>query len=83
MEREYVGEILEDGRLSLSPEIIKHFKIGEKVKVRLRREKTRETEGLSPQAIELIRSFEEAPDRGGYGGHEVTRDFIHEREDIF
>jgi hypothetical protein len=43
MEREYVGEILEDGRLSLSPEIKKLFKIGEKVKVRLRREKTRET----------------------------------------
>lgn len=33
---------------------------------------------LSPQAKKLIRMFEDAPDSGGYFGHEVTREFIHD-----
>ena len=82
MEMEYVGEILQDGRLSIPPEIEKEFSVGEKVRVRLRKKVSRKTKGLSPQAKELIRLFEESPDRGGYYGHEITREFIHEREDI-
>jgi len=31
----------------------------------------------------IIRLFEEAPDRGGYYEHEITREFIYEREDVF
>ena len=83
MQMEYVGEILEDGHLSISPDIRKQYSVGEKVNVRLRKKVSRETKGLSPQAQELIRLFEEASDRGGYYGHEITREFIHEREDIF
>lgn len=83
MQIEYVGEILSDGHLSISPDIRKQFCVGEKVKVRLRRKVSKKTMGLSPQAKELIRLFEEAPDRGGYSGREITREFIHEREDIF
>jgi len=83
MEIEYVGEILSDGNLSIYPDIRKQFCVGEKVKVRLRRKVSKKTMELSPQAKELIRLFEEAPDRGGYYGHEITREFIHEREDIF
>ena len=80
---EYVGEILSDGHLSISPDVRRQFSVGEKVKVRLRKEVNKKTKGLSPQAKELIRLFEEAPDRGGYYGHEITREFIHEREDVF
>jgi len=80
---EYVGEILEDGRLSISPDIRKQYGVGEKVNVRLRKKISREAKGLSPQAQELIRLFEEAPDRGGYYEHEITREFIYEREDVF
>lgn len=83
MQIEYVGEILPDGHLSISPDIRKRFKVGEKVKVRLRRKVSKKTMELSPQAKELIRLFEEAPDRGGYSGREITREFIHERETIF
>ncbi len=83
MQIEYVGEILQDGHLLIPPDIRKRFKVGEKVKVRLRKKVSRKTKGLSPQAQELIRMFEEASDRGGYYGHEITREFIHEREDIF
>ena len=83
MGMEYIGEILQDGRLSMPPEIVREFSVGEKVSVRLRKRISRKTKGLSPQAQELIRLFEEAPDRGGYYGHEITREFIHEREDIF
>ena len=83
MQMEYVGEIRQDGHLLIPPDIRKRFKVGEKVKVRLRKKVSKETKGLSPQAQELIRLFEEAPDRGGYYGHEITREFIHEREDIF
>ena len=82
MGMEYVGEILQDGRLSMPPEIVRELSVGEKVSVRLRKRVSRKTKGLSPQAQELIRLFEEAPDRGGYYGHEITREFIHEREDI-
>ena len=78
MGMEYVGEILADGHLSISPDIRKQYSVGEKVNVRLRKKVSRETKGLSPQAQELIRLFEEAPDRGGYYGHEITREFIHE-----
>lgn len=78
MQIEYVGEILPDGHLSISPDIRKQFCVGEKVKVRLRRKVSKKTMELSPQAKELIRLFEEAPDRGGYYGHEITREFIHE-----
>ena len=83
MQIEYVGEILQDGHLLIPPDIRKRFKVGEKVKVRLRKTVSRETKGLSPQAQELIRLFKEAPDRGGYYEHEITREFIHEKEDIF
>ena len=83
IEIEYVGEILPDGHLSISPDIRKQFGVGEKVTVRLRKKVTKKTKGLSPQAQELIRLFEEAPDRGGYYGQEITREFIHERETIF
>lgn len=83
MQMEYVGEILQDGHLLIPPDIRKRFKVGEKVKVRLRKKVSKETKGLSSQAQELIRLFEEAPDRGGYYGHEITREFIHEKEDIF
>ncbi|MCD6225141.1 MAG: hypothetical protein J7K32_06415 [Deltaproteobacteria bacterium] len=83
MQIEYVGEILQDGHLLIPPDIRKRFKVGEKVKVRLRKKVSREEKGLSPQAQELIRLFEEAPDRGGYYGHEIIREFIHEKEDIF
>jgi hypothetical protein len=69
--------------VSISPDIRKQFSVGEKVKVRLRKSVSKKTKGLSPQAKELIRLFEEAPDRGGYFGQEITREFIHEREDIF
>ena len=50
---EYVGEILEDGRLSISPDIRKQYGVGEKVNVRLRKKISREAKGLSPQAQEL------------------------------
>lgn len=83
MQIEYVGEILQDGHLLIPPDIRKKFKVGEKVKVRLRKKVSKETKGLSTQAQELIRLFEEAPDRGGYYGHEITREFIHEKENIF
>jgi len=83
MQIEYVGEILQDGHLLIPPDMRKRFKVGEKVKVRLRKKVSRETKGLSPQAQELIRLFEEASDRGGYYGHEITREFIHEKEDFF
>lgn len=83
MQIEYVGEIRQDGLLLIPPDISKRFKVGEKVKVRLRKKLSKETKGLSPQAQELIRLFEEAPDMGGYSGREITREFIHEREDIF
>jgi len=83
MQIEYVGEILQDGHLLIPPDIRKRFKVGEKVKVRLRKKVSKETKGLSTQAQELIRLFEEAPDRGGYYGHEITREFIHEKENIF
>ncbi|MBW1697349.1 MAG: hypothetical protein JRH18_11740 [Deltaproteobacteria bacterium] len=83
MEMEYVGEILEDGRLAVSPDIRRRFSVGEKVRVRFIREKSTKAKGLSPQAEELIRLFEQSPDRGGYNGHEITREYIHEREDIF
>ena len=83
MQIEYVGEILQDGHLLIPPDMRKRFKVGEKVKVRLRKKVSRETKGLSPQAQELIRLFEEAPDRGGYYEHEITREFIHEKKDIF
>ena len=83
MQIEYVGEILPDGHLSILPDIRKKFKVGEKVKVRLRKKLSRQTKQLSPQAQELIRLFEEAPDRGGYSGREITREFIHERETVF
>jgi len=83
MQMEYVGEIRQDGNLLIPPDIRKRFQVGEKVKVRLRKKVSKETKGLSPQAQELIGLFEEAPDRGGYYGHEITREFIHEREDIF
>ncbi len=82
MQIEYVGEILQDGHLLIPPDIRKRFKVGEKVKIRLRKKVSKVTKGLSPQAQELIRLFEEAPDRGGYYGHKITREFIHEREDI-
>ena len=83
MQIQYVGEILQDGHLLIPPDIRKRFKVGEKVKIRLRKKVSKVTKGLSPQAQELIRLFEEASDRGGYYGHEITREFIHEREDIF
>jgi len=83
MEMEYVGEILQDGHLSISPDIRREFSVGEKVRVRLRKKVSRKTKGLSSQAQELIRLFEEASDRGGYHGQEITREFIHERENIF
>ena len=83
MEVEYVGRILQDGSLSLPPEIGKEFSVGEEVSVRLRKRVRRKTKGLSPQARDLIRLFEQSPDRGGYYGHEITREFIHEREDVF
>ena len=83
MEMEYTGEILQDGHLLIPPDIRKRFKVGEKIKVRLRKKVSKETKGLSSQAQELIRLFEEASDMGGYYGHEITREFIHEREDIF
>ena len=83
MQMEYVGEILQDGHILIPPDIRKRFKVGEKVKVRLRKKVSKETKGLSHQAQELIRLFEEASDRGGYYGHEITREFIHEREDVF
>ena len=66
MQIEYVGEILQDGHLLIPPDIRKNFKVGEKVKVRLRKKVSKKTKGLSPQAQELIRLFEEASDRGGY-----------------
>ena len=83
MQIEYVGEILPDGHLSILPDIRKRFKVGEKVKVRLRKKLSKQTKQLSPQAQELIRLFEEAPNRGGYSGREITREFIHERETVF
>jgi len=83
MQIEYLGEINQDGHLLIPPDIRKRFKVGEKVKVRLRRKVSKQTKGLSPQAQELIRMFEEAPNMGGYSGREITREFIHEREDIF
>jgi hypothetical protein len=78
MEMEYVGEILQDGHLSIPLEIEREFTVGEKVTVRLRKRVRRKTKGLSPQARDLIRMFEQSPDRGGYHGHEITREFIHE-----
>ena len=83
MQIEYVGEILQDGHLLIPPDIRERFKVGEKVKVRLRKKVSKETKGLSTQAQELIRLFEEVPDRGGYYEHEITREFIHEKENIF
>ena len=82
MQIEYVGEILQNGHLLIPIDIRKRFKIGEKVKVRLRKKVSRKIKGLSPQAQELMRLFEEASDRGGYYGHKITREFIHERKDI-
>lgn len=64
MQIEYIGEILQDGHLLIPPDMRKRFKVGEKVKVRLRKKVSKKTKGLSPQAQELIRMFEEAPDRG-------------------
>jgi hypothetical protein len=83
MEIEYVGEILQDGHLSIPLEIGREFTVGEKVTVRLRKRVRRKTMGLSPQARDLIRMFEQSPDRGGYQGHEITREFIHERENVY
>lgn len=83
MEMEYVGEILQDGRLSLPPEVGKEFSIGEKVSVRLRKRSRKKAKGLSPQARELIELFEQAPGRGGYCGKEINREFIHERDNVF
>lgn len=43
----------------------------------LSNETLKNTASLSPQAWELIRMLEEAPDRGGYFGQEITRELIH------
>lgn len=83
MEMEYIGRILKDGHISLPPEIGKEFTVGEEVSVRLRKRIGRIASEMSPQARDLIRMFEQSPGRGGYHGHEITREFIHEREDIF
>jgi hypothetical protein len=49
----------------------------------LRKRSREKTKGLSPQARELIELFEKAPGRGGYCGKEITRAFIHERDNVF
>jgi len=50
---EYVGEILEDGRLSISPDIRNNMALEKRLNVRLRKKISREAKGLSPQAQEL------------------------------
>ena len=80
MDIEYVAEILPDGHLSLDPSLTKHFKQGEKIKVRLTKiTEDRFKSQLSEQAQQLLDLLERAPTRGGFGGREVTRAFIHER----
>ncbi|RJP85533.1 MAG: hypothetical protein C4518_15630 [Desulfobacteraceae bacterium] len=79
MEIEYIGKLLPDGHISLPPDVREKFQIGEMVKVRLTKQIKNRPTSLSPQAQELIRMFEEAPDRGGYLGQEITREFIHDR----
>lgn len=78
MEIEYIGKLLSDGHLSLPPDVREKLKVGDTVRVRLTKHQEKRTTSLSPQAQELIRMFEEAPDRGGYGGQEVTRELIHD-----
>ncbi len=77
MEIEYIGKLLPGGHISLPSSVRKKFKIGETVKVRLKKHREKSSTSLSPQAKELIRMFEDAPDSGGYFGHGVTREFIH------
>lgn len=80
MDIEYIAELLSDGHLSLDPSLAKHFKRGEKIKVRLKKiTEDRSKSRLSKQAQQLLDLLEEAPTRGGFGGREVTRAFIHER----
>jgi len=78
MEIEYIGKLLPDGHISLPLSLRKKLKVGETVKVRLTKHREKSSASLSPQAKELIRMFEDAPDSGGYFGHEVTREFIHD-----
>ena len=80
MDIEYIAEILSDGHLSLDLSLAKNFRRGEKVKVRLTKitEDTSKSH-LSAQAQQLLDLLEKAPTRGGFGGREVTRAFIHER----
>ncbi|MBU1181985.1 MAG: hypothetical protein KKF00_07475, partial [Proteobacteria bacterium] len=77
---EYIAKILPDGHLPLDPSLAKHFKRGEKIKVRLSKiTEDRFKSQLSEQAQKLLVLLEGAPTRGGFGGREVTRAFIHER----
>lgn len=78
MEIEYIGKLLPDGHLSLPPSVRDQFKVGDTVKVRLKKHSEKQAGSLSPQAQQLIRMFDEARDRGGYEGQEVTREFIHD-----
>jgi len=81
MDIEYIAEVLPDGHLSLSPAAAKRLKEGERVRVRLSAiiKEAGPRGGLSAQARELLGLLRAAPGRGGYGGREVTREFIHER----
>lgn len=80
MDIEYIAEILPDGHLSLDPSLANNFRRGEKVKVRLTKiAEDKSKPRLSEQAQQLLDVLEKAPTRGGFGGREVTRAFIHER----
>lgn len=75
----YIGELLEDGHLSVSPGFNKEYKVGDRFKVKaIKINYKYKKEGTSPEGLELLQLFEKAVDHGGYNKKEITREFIHE-----